>query len=115
MKLNKIKLAVLIGWLCQAKDIDLNSSEVEMIDNFIDVDMPQPEVAYPSVAAINDLLYTIGNPDGFIPAIKAYRALTGLSLKEAKEAIERYRVIPKFRDSKPANDTSNIPVARQNY
>lgn len=101
MKLDKIRFARLIGMIANIANRTLDSEEIETIDYVIDVELPQPAKVDP--AEIDELLRQISNPDGFISAIKAYRALTGYGLKEAKETIERYRVIPNFRDSKPVN------------
>jgi ribosomal protein L7/L12 len=105
LKLDKIKLAVLIGWLCQAKEIHLNSSEVEMIDNFIDIDAPVTERVYPHLADVNNLMLHMANGTHKIEAIKSYRNLTGLGLKESKDAVEKYWIA-----AKPAVEAgSNFP------
>jgi hypothetical protein len=95
MKLDKIGFARLVNYLGQR--ITLSNSELEDLDSLIDFDVT-PEKVYIGCANVDELLRQIINPDGFIPAIKAYRALTGAGLKEAKEAVERYRVTPKFND-----------------
>lgn len=101
MKLDKIKFASLIGFISCRYALTVTQDDIREIDELIDIDVP---VAATKVSehSVNDLLFQIGHADGFIPAIKAYRALTGAGLKESKEAVERYRVIPKFRDSQPA-------------
>lgn len=113
MKLDKIKFAKLIHFIGNRLNTHLNDVFIESLDELIDVDV-EPVKTYQVDAhlvdahLVDDLLRQIANPDGFIPAIKAYRSLTGAGLKEAKEAVERYRVIPKYRDSEPAANLGDI-------
>lgn len=91
MKLDKIRFAMLVGYIQKLSDGPLSVDEIAAVDNMIDVEMPQPEPYRATEASVDELLRQIASPDGFISAIKAYRVLTGAGLKEAKEAIERYR------------------------
>lgn len=92
MKLDKIKFARLIGMVTSLAGRTLDSDEIEAFDYVCDVVVPESK--YVSEANVNELLMQIANPDGFIPAIRAYRTLTGAGLKDAKEAVEKYRFIP---------------------
>ena len=103
MKLDRLKFAKLIGFLTYSVG-SLSDSVVEDLDDMIDVNVDSAALKYVSTSIVDDLLREIANPDGFINAIKAYRVLTGAGLKEAKEAIERYRLIPKFADKEIANN-----------
>lgn len=93
MKLDKIRFARLIGMITSLAGRTLDSDEIEAFDYVCDVDVPINRVSETDVC---ELLKQINSPDGFIPAIKAYRVLTGAGLREAKEAIEKYRSIPNF-------------------
>jgi ribosomal protein L7/L12 len=92
MKLDKIKFAKLIHHITQ---FGFNG-DVEDIDDMIDINVPEAPKAL--THEVDELLRCMlsANSDGFIPAIKAYRVLTNAGLKEAKEAIERYRSTPKL-------------------
>lgn len=96
MKLDKIKFARLIGMVTSFAGRTLDSDEIEAFDYVCDVDVPVLPASRVPEKDVNELLMQINSPDGFIPAIKAYRVLTGVGLREAKEAIERYRSIPNF-------------------
>lgn len=92
MKLGKHDFARLIAkiqlYLSEEKP-QLTSFDVEDIDNIIDFDVPQPEVGKSDAAVVDAMLKAIA--DGRkIDSIKAYRTLTGLGLKESKDAIEAY-------------------------
>lgn len=99
MKLDKIKFARLIGMITSIAGRTLDSEEIEAFDYVCDVEVP---IARVSETDVCELLKQINSTDGFIPAIKAYRSLTGAGLKESKEAIERYRSIPNFPKKEPA-------------
>lgn len=99
MKLNKIKFAALVSAVSRFTSYTINEDEASLMDELIDIDEPKRQ--YVPYQTVDELLAQIINPDGFIPAIKAYRALTGEGLKESKEAIERYRTIPSFRHNEP--------------
>lgn len=93
MKLDKIKFAQLCMFIGRQLDV----AELTELDHIVDINVEPVEVpgkADPEL--VNDLLRQIASPDGFIHAIKAYRSLTGVGLKEAKDAIDRYRTIPNF-------------------
>lgn len=90
MKLDKIKFGRLVAH-CISNGMSAGEYEVDTLDQLCDIDVP--EAAKVNHEDVNELLRCMlsANADGFIPAIKAYRALTNAGLKEAKEAIERYR------------------------
>jgi len=94
MKLDKIKFARLIGYLAQK--VPLHSSEIEAIDNLIDIEVPMPiEHHYPKsddIDRLDRLMMLMVEGTRKIEAIKTYRILTGYGLKESKDAVERYWV-----------------------
>jgi len=91
MKLDKIKFARLIGYLAQK--VPLHSSEIEAIDNLIDIEVPMPiEHHYPKsddIDRLDRLMMLMVEGTRKIEAIKTYRILTGYGLKESKDAVER--------------------------
>lgn len=98
MKLDKIRFAKLIAhiqyWI--DKGNLLSPADIDDIDFMINIDVLAPPSQRVSCEAVDELLRHFNSPNGFIDAIKAYRALTGAGLKESKEAIERYRNIASF-------------------
>jgi ribosomal protein L7/L12 len=94
MKLDRLKFGKLVAHVV-SNGMSQGDREIEKLDELAEFDVPTHNVRV-SENDVNELLIQISSPDGFIPAIKAYRVLTGVGLKEAKEAIERYRTIPKF-------------------
>jgi len=106
MKLDKIRFARLISVISRITGYPLPVEDIEAIDHIVTVDMPQPEAVYPMTSEINNLMLHMANGTQKIEAIKTYRTLTGLGLKESTDAVEKYW--------QPANDMSDFPVA-QNY
>jgi ribosomal protein L7/L12 len=90
MKLDKIRFARLIGFIERQYSISLSNGEIEHIDDLIDVEAPQPEAVYPMTSEINRLMGLMAAGTQKIEAIKSYRTLTGLGLKESKDAVEKY-------------------------
>lgn len=89
VKLSKFRFAALIGWISGRTGRDFDMEDLHQLDDMLIFDIP--EVKYVEASMVDDLLSAINRDNGFIEAIKAYRALTGAGLKEAKEAIEKYR------------------------
>ena len=103
MKLDKIKFARLIALI--VSDIgSIDQHTIEDMDALIDIEIPTAPVKVPC-EMVDELLKQLNAENGFIHAIKAYRVLTGEGLKESKEAIERYRNVPKFPEKKPEEAT----------
>jgi ribosomal protein L7/L12 len=90
MKLDKIKFAKLLAYISYTSNYDF-SSDVNYIDDLIDVDA-EPNRIYPQISDINYLMELMASGNHKIEAIKAYRKLTGLGLKESKEQVEKYWV-----------------------
>ena len=96
MKLDRLKFAESIGFITSQVG-SMTNWVIEVLDNMIDVNVPvNTNTITIKCSDVDELLHQLNKPDGFIPAIKAYRVLTGAGLKESKEAIERYRSIPNF-------------------
>lgn len=112
MKLDKIKFARVIAYVSQlmVKYDGLSAEHVEDIDRLIDIYVEPVKIPLAPVESVNELLREIINPDGFINAIKAYRSLTGASLKESKDAVEKYRSLPSFRHSEPKDVTTGATL-----
>jgi hypothetical protein len=104
MKLDKIRFARLIThiqyWVSSGSM--LSESDIEDVDNICQIEMPQPDVAYPSVSDINRLMALMAAGQHKIEAIRQYRILTGLGLKESKEQVEKYWV------NKPVDMSANL-------
>jgi len=85
MKLDKIKFAKLVAYLCR---YDFNG-DVEHVDELIDIDVSQPKLGMANVEDVDRLLFLMAQGTQKIEAIKQYRMMTGMGLKESKDAIER--------------------------
>jgi len=91
MKLDKITFARIIGYIERVYALNLDQNDIEKLDNLIDIEVPVAEKLYISSEIVDELLrqMALGNK---ISAIKAYRTLTGLGVKESKDAVEKYWV-----------------------
>lgn len=96
MKLDKIKFAELIAFISPRMKRTMDNIDLQEIDNIIDVELPQPDMAYPNTSDINYLMELMAGGQKKIEAIKMHRKLTGWGLKESKDQVEKYWV------SKPA-------------
>lgn len=95
MKLDKIKFAKVIAFIVDANRSGFDDDAIETLDRMIDVNVPEVK-AKADCGDVDELLRCMitATDAGFIPAIKAYRVLTGAGLKESKEAVEKYRRFP---------------------
>ncbi|SRR5258708_28046824 len=89
MKLDKIKFAMLIGYICDMTNRTIDHNEIIDIDNIIDIELPAVEKQYVSFELVDELLRQMALGQK-IPAIKAYRELCHAGLKESKDAVEKY-------------------------
>ncbi len=101
MKLDKIKFARVIAH-CVSNGMSAGEYEVDTLDTLIDVDIPQPDIAYPSAADITQLMFLMSAGTQKIEAIKLHRKLTGWGLKESKDEVEKYWVSNRTSDYKIA-------------
>src|ERR1700685_723067 len=112
MKLDKIKFVMLCvklqSWFDDGKRL-LSQYDIEELEHFFDIEVSALKVP---ASDVDELLRQIAAPDGFISAIKAYRALTGEGLKESKQAIERYRIVTHTTtaivENKPASEPATL-------
>lgn len=90
MKLDKIKFAEVVKFIVEMQP--QNHLDIVELDNLIDIDVEPVSTELVDVEKVNELLRCMQErlTGGFISAIKAYRALTGVGLKESKDAIEKY-------------------------
>jgi ribosomal protein L7/L12 len=87
MKLDRIKFARLIGAITNIANRTMSVDEIDCIDYLTEINVEPVSVPYADAAIVNDLLKAMKDGQK-IAAIKAYRSLTGLGLKESKDAVE---------------------------
>lgn len=88
MKLDKVRFAILIGYISRISGQTFAVPEIAEIDDIIDVEMP-PTADY-RVNELHQLMALMQEGTKKIDAIKQYRAMTGYGLKESKDAVEKY-------------------------
>ena len=103
MKLDKIKFARLVAFLSR-NGFDGYQSNIEAIDDMIDIEVPAVEVVRPSTDDVERLMFLMVEGLYKIEAIKMYRSITEMGLKESKDAVEKYWV------SKPAASISEATL-----
>lgn len=87
MKLDRIKFAMLIGYLVRHCEANIRSDDMGEIDNMIDINVEPVKTNLVEAARVDELLATMCNGKK-IEAIKAYRLLTGSTLLESKNTVE---------------------------
>lgn len=86
MKLDRIKFAHLVAH-CVGNGMNDGEWEISRLDDLTEINVEPVPVPYADATIVNELLKAM--KDGRkIEAIKAYRSLTGLGLKESKDAVE---------------------------
>ena len=90
MKLNAITFARLIARITLITNWRFNKVDLEDIYDIIEFEVPEPQPNKADCEKVNGLLFAMNDKSSIIPAIKVYRELTGVGLKEAKDAIERF-------------------------
>lgn len=88
MKLDKIAFANVVKYVMELRPE--NFFDPIDLDVLIDIAIPDQPPLYASPQFVNDLIAAMNKPGQKIAAIKAYRQLTGMGLKESKDAVERY-------------------------
>lgn len=83
--MDKIKLAMLIGYISCITRQTVTSDEIQEIEKLC-----VPEFVKASQSDVDYLMKSMHDKTDKISAIKSYRALTGASLLEAKNAVEAY-------------------------
>lgn len=88
MKLDKIRFAMLIGFISKRYSMTIIGDDIAEIDRIIDVDiLDQPLPFLTDAGIINEMFNCMINSRK-IEAIKYYRQLTGCGLKDSKDAVE---------------------------
>lgn len=91
MKLDKIKFSficvIIQGWFDDHKSL-LSEYDIGELDRMIDIEIPV--AAYANASDVNYLMELMAGGQKKIEAIKTYRTLTGLGLKESKDQVEKY-------------------------
>jgi|Laugrespbdmm15dd_1035085.scaffolds.fasta_scaffold09789_6 ribosomal protein L7/L12 len=94
MKLDKIRFAWLVSYLTEVLNSGnrLTQLTVESLDEIIDVDVPEqaPELIYPKNEQVEALMKHMAEGISKLDAIRYHRDITGMGLKDSKDAVERY-------------------------
>lgn len=88
MKLDKIKFARVVQYVSE-HGFHGGNFEIEQLDGMIDIEIEVQQV-YPANAHIDDLMRLMVEGQRKIEAIKTHRAITGMGLKDSKDAVEKY-------------------------
>jgi ribosomal protein L7/L12 len=102
-KLDKIafaKLAISIQyWI--TSDHNLSEYDLQRLEELTEIpDVPETVPTRANASDVNELLCYMSESTKKLEAIKAYRQLTGLGLKESKDAVEKYWVEKSGRTAK---------------
>ena len=111
--MNMLKFAALVSWLTvRSKNDIFEEFEAETLQRHIEGLMP--EVGTASCADVDALLSSMQqiNSGKKIEAIKAYRVLTKVGLKESKDAVERYAAPDDQRNGKPEYRCDLLEIQR---
>jgi ribosomal protein L7/L12 len=92
MKLDKIRFASLVGFLSCRYALTFTQDDIREVDELIEFEVEQPKAGVVPCGLVDELLRRMAEGTHKIEAIKAYRVLTGASLKESKDAVEKYWV-----------------------
>lgn len=103
MKLDKIRFASLIGFISCRYALTVTQDDMREIDEIIDIDVPVADVAYPANNDIDMLMFLMSQGTQKIEAIKVHRKLTGMGLKDSKDAIEKYWRGKTINEAVPGN------------
>ena len=88
MKLDKLTFANLVAFIGKLRpeyDIDLFE-----LDQIVDFNIAEPKPGMASTSDVDKLMMLMTEGTRQIEAVKLYRNMTGIGLKEAKDAVERY-------------------------
>lgn len=89
MKLDKIKFASLIDFISCRYALTITQDDMREIDELITIDVENEKI-YPSSSDISQLMFLMQQGTQKIEAIKLCRKLTGWSLKDSKDEVEKY-------------------------
>lgn len=89
--MNKLQFAQLVAYVVYLmnshRDETLDCQEIEYLERLTTV---EPTPSKVNAASIDELMGCVAEGTHKIDAIKLYRQLTGLGLKESKDAVEKY-------------------------
>lgn len=88
-KLDKIKFAQVVAMVASEYKY-VHNDFIEALDRAIDIEQPEQERVYPMNNHIDELMKLMVEGQRKIEAIKVHRAITGMGLKDSKDAVERY-------------------------
>jgi ribosomal protein L7/L12 len=124
MKLDKVRFATLIGFISRTAGVTFSISEIVEIDDIIDMPIPEAQKVQADPVELNTLMGLMNEGALKIGAIKSYRTLTGMGLKESKDAVERYwgdspeaKLLARIRQALGTNADGNelVAVAKAAY
>lgn len=98
MKLDKMTFARLVAH-CVSNGMSAGEYEVTTLDDIIDINVPEPVPGRANVEDVDKLMMLMLQGTQKIEAIKLYRMMTGMGLKESKDAVERYWRVSLVRDA----------------
>lgn len=90
MKLSAVVFARLIARVTLITNWQFDKTNLEDIYDMIEFEVPEPQFNKVDSKKVVDLLSSMQDKFSMIPAIRAYRELTGAGLMEAKNVIEIY-------------------------
>jgi len=103
MKMDKIRFAQLVNFLSRHGMYELSLTEMQELDDIVQIDIPAPVNNYPDADDINRLMALMTEGTQKIEAIKLHRKLSGCGLKESKDMVEKYwpntAVINRIKDA----------------
>jgi ribosomal protein L7/L12 len=92
MKLGLVNFSRLVSWISARSGAVLDAEEITQLNEIVDFEecVRQPV----NVTEVNVMLACMQKGEHKIEAIRAYRALTSMGLKESKDAVEQYWYSP---------------------
>jgi len=97
MKIDQIKLLSLVSWITSHSDHAFDEYEMEIfVSKIHNLEVIEAQVPYQppkaDIQLVDVLMQLMMEGQRKIEAIKVHRQLTGLGLKESKDAVEKYWV-----------------------
>ncbi len=92
--MNMNKFATFISYLTVKTGYQFEEYQIDTMANYISSLMPETQKNYVDAEVVNTLIKSMSRDGQKIEAIKAYRTLTGLGLKESKDIVEKYWMVP---------------------
>lgn len=91
-KLDKIRFAQVVAFIVDAMRTGFDDEAIRSLDNMIDIADPEPQIVPGKADAqmVERLMMFMSGGTQKIEAIREHRAITGMGLKDSKDAVERY-------------------------